>query len=142
MFVRFVCNEMSVIEKIKGRLQNYPQIEFEATQDSIVVFPQSESGFEVSLYFNDRASDEPYNVFFNGWHEAFQSEAVALDCFALGLSSECRLKEYSRGENPYKWTIEYLRDGRWEVGGSSTTLLFLSFWKVKKVRYLQNEQAI
>ena len=132
---------MNIIEKIKERLWKYPQLRYEATEHSVVVYPMSESGFEVSLYLN-QDSIEPYNVFFEGWHEAFSSESEALNCFAYCLSSECRLKEYSRGDEPYKWTVEHKREGRWEQNSTTTTLVSVLFWKTKKVRYLQNELAI
>lgn len=129
---------MSVVDEIKEKLQKYPHVRYEVTEHSIVVFPTSESGFEVSLYFNDRDAVEPFNVFFKGWHEAFTTQEEALECFALGLSVGCRLKELSRGGEPYMWTVEYRDDWSWRSDSTTTTLLFVAFWKSKTERYLQN----
>ena len=129
---------MSVIDEIKEKLRRYPHVRYEVTEHSIVVLPTSESGFEVSLYFNQQDSYEPFNVFFKGWHEAFSTQAEALECFALGLSVECRLKESSRGGEPYKWTVEYRDDGSWQSDSTTTTPLFVAFWRSKTERYLQN----
>jgi hypothetical protein len=45
-------------------------------------------------------------VHFNGWHENFKDQQEALSCFTLGLSVQCRLKEYRRWKIAYKWTVE------------------------------------
>ena len=59
----------------------------------LVVLPTSNHGFSVGL----DVSQSHCTVSFNGWHEDFQKEDEALDCFAFGLSDECRLKECRRG---------------------------------------------
>ena len=98
------------------------------------MFPTSNNGFTVGLAVNQNS----YTVSFDGWHEDFESREEALDCFAFGLSSECRLKEYRRGNFAYKWTVESKENGGWVEEGTTGLLLF-PFWMRKEVRYLQND---
>ncbi len=124
---------MSVIEEIKVRLRKYPQAKYESDDASISVFPMSDGGFTVSL----AEHQDSYTVSFDGWHEEFQDKEEALNCFAFGLSSECRLKEVRRGNSAYKWTVESSENGKWVEDGTTGLFLF-PFWKKKEVRYLQN----
>lgn len=124
---------MDVIKEIEARLQEYPHAKFESSGGSISVLPISSDGFTVRMTVNQ----DSFTVFFNGWHEDFQDKEEALDCFAFGLSSECRLKEYRRGNAAYKWTVESRENGEW-VGDSTTGLLFFPFWLKREIRYLQN----
>ena len=124
---------MNLIDEIKAMLSKYPNIRYESSASSIKVSPLSDDGFEVLLTVNR----EGYTVFFNGWHEEFIDQDDALNCFAFGLSDECRLKEYRRGRFPYKWIVESRENGKW-IGDSTTGLLLFPFWKKAEVRYLQN----
>lgn len=83
-------------------------------------------------------SSDSYTVFFNGWHEDFESPEEASNVFALGLSDECRLREYRRGEFAYKWTVESLEEGKWEEQ-STTGLFIFPFWRTRRLHYLQNK---
>lgn len=114
----------------------YPDVKFEDRGNSITIFPQSADGFEVSLYV-DKNRDDPFEVYFSGWHESFSDPSEALECFAFGLSYECRLKEHYRGESAYRWTVEHLQDGSWEEYGT-TGLIFSRFWRSKTVKIKQN----
>jgi len=125
---------MDAIEKIKARLQKYPHVKYESDGNSISVFPTSGDGFTVGLTVNP----DSYRVSFNGWHEDFQNEGEALNCFAFGLCSDCRLKEYRRGNFAYKWTVESKESGEW-VENSTTGLFLFPFWMRRVVRYLQND---
>ncbi len=89
---------MSLIERIKEKLAEYPKIEFEETENWISVLPIKENGFTVSL----EIGYDNFKVFYNGWHEdfEFEEEEDALKCFAFGLSTSCRLKEFRRNEKP------------------------------------------
>jgi hypothetical protein len=124
---------MNAIEEIKERLRKYPHVRYEVGASSISVLPTSNDGFTVGL----EVSQNQITVFFNGWHEHFQEQDEALDCFAFGLSDECRLKECRRGNFAYRWTVESKQDGKW-VADSETGLFLFPFWKSKEVRYLQN----
>ena len=125
---------MDTIEKIKDKLQKYPHVKYESDRNSISVFPTSDDGFTVSLTVNP----DSYTVSFDSWHEDFESEEEALNCFAFGLSSDCRLKEYRRGNFAYKWTVESKENGEW-VEDSTTGLFLFPFWMKKEERYLQND---
>ena len=121
------------IEQIKERLRKYPQVRYEADASSITVLPTSNDGFTVGLDVHQGR----YTVSFNGWHEDFGKEDEALECFAFGLSDECRLKECRRGNFAYRWTVESTQAGNW-VADSETGLFLFPFWKPKRVCYLQN----
>ncbi|GAB1267028.1 hypothetical protein NBRC116493_02810 [Aurantivibrio infirmus] len=123
---------MSTIDKIKEKLRKYPSLISKEEEGSISVTPPN--GFTVSLY----ESTDDYTVGYDGWHEEFASEDEALNCFAFGLSKECRLKIYSRGGMDYKWIVEYLHEGEWQAD-STTGLIFFPFWRRLSVTYKYNE---
>jgi hypothetical protein len=124
---------MDPIEEIKTRLRKYPHIKYETSASSITVLPESDKGFKVGL----EGTAGHYLVFFNGWHEEFTDVNEALDCFAFGLSDECRLKEHRRGGFAYRWTVESKQKNEW-LADSETGLLLFPFWKRAEVVYLQN----
>ncbi len=126
---------VNLIDEIKSRLSKYPDVRYESNGSSITVFPNSDDGFEVNLTIHDSNS---YMVSFDAWHEDIESENEAMNLFALGLSKECRLKEYRRGKFSYKWTMEYLEDGQWQEYATTALLLF-PFWMKSNVRYLYND---
>ncbi len=66
----------SVFDKIVRKLSKYPEVKYEIETEMLTVFPENESGFEVSLYFDG----ENYTVYFEGWHREFESEEEALNC--------------------------------------------------------------
>ena len=123
----------SAIEAIREKLQRYPQLRAEETANSITVEPQQSDGFPVRLDEHGGG----YTVSFTGWHEEFDTESEALNCFAFGLSESCRLRVLSRGSFDYHWTVQHLRDGAWH-DDSETGLLFFPFWLRRRERYLQN----
>jgi hypothetical protein len=134
MRVLAVAGMMNAIEQIVEKLRKYPHLKFELGESSITVQPTSSQGFTVGL----EITGSRHTVFFNGWHEDFQGQEEALDCFAFGLSDECRLKECRRGSFAYRWTVESKQNGEW-VADSETGLFLFPFWKTKTVRYLQND---
>lgn len=126
---------MDLIKELTDKIeQNFPDARYESDQSSLTVFPADEDGFTVSLV----SDSDHYTVFFNGWHEDFESAEETTTIFGLGLSNECRLREYRRGDFAYKWTVEFLEDGQWEEQ-STTGLLLFPFWRRSQVRYLQNK---
>ena len=126
---------MKVIEEIKRRLSKYPDVRMESDASSVTVLPVSAEGFSVALTEN---LGNGYTVSFEGWHEEFEDAEEAMNVFALGLSDECRLREYRRGRFPYKWTVEFWEDGQW-MERSTTGLIFFPFWLKSEVRCLQNK---
>ena len=123
------------IQKVLDKLKKYPETEYELTENSITVLPKNEKGFPVTLTVHVGNS---FTVAYDFWHEEFENEDEALNCLAFGLSEECRLKLTKRGQQPYKWTVEYYDEGAWRED-STTGLFNLKFWKKSKVIYLQND---
>jgi hypothetical protein len=124
---------MSSIEKIKEQLKRYPQITLQVEGNTISVKPVSQSGFTVWL--TDHNSS--FTVGYDGWHEEFEDEIEALNCFHFGLSSKCRLKVTKRGDKAYSWTVEFKDGNDWKED-STTGLILVPFWKKKKIEYLCN----
>jgi hypothetical protein len=124
---------MDPIAEIKARLAKYPSARYLATPTSIEVQPEDETGFPVGL----ELTGSGFVVYFAGWHEHFDSPAEALNCFALGLSANCRLCVVYRGSTATKWTVELPKDGTW-IPWSETGLVFYPFWRARRVAYLQN----
>ena len=125
---------MNPIEELKRRLDKLPEARYDSDAYSITVLPHNSHGFNVTLTKNSANS---YTVFFNGWHEDFEDPEETVNVFGLGLSVECRLKEYRRGSFAYKWTVETLENGEW-LEHSTTALLLFPFWRKRAIHYLQN----
>ncbi|MHC4118413.1 MAG: hypothetical protein ACYSWO_13005 [Planctomycetota bacterium] len=124
---------MKIIERIKERLRQYPQLTWKTEGGGISVARPNDDGFSVWLDVN-KAS---FTVGFDGWHEEFEDENEALKVFAFGLSDECRLKVVKRGNTDVKWVLES-KDGQEWHEDSSTGLIFVPFWKKKTIEYRQN----
>lgn len=129
---------MSAIDEIKERLQKYPLVKYEVSETHITIFPTSDMGFEVALYIDNDGPDAEYTVHYNGWHEHELSKDEALESVAFGLSTSCRIKEYSRAGAPYKWKQEYFADGEWHEGSTLATISW-KLWRRKEVKILQND---
>ena len=126
---------MGLLDVVKAKLAAYPSITYEADDRSIAVPPASPEGFTVSLELEGPGCI----VFYEGWHQHFESEEEALNCFGLGLTSACRLRVYRRGGRAYRWTMQYLKEGRWWFGGT-VGLLFFPFWRRREVVVLRNDR--
>ena len=120
-------------EAILAKLANYTGHEVDVGDDHIVVSCGNPESFDVSIY----ATGDEFQVGFDGWHEHFDAEEDALNCFAFGLSKECRLKVVKRGNMECSWTAQALQDGTW-VDDTTTGLIFVPFWRPKQVEYRQN----
>ncbi|MDA7428136.1 hypothetical protein PGB28_06680 [Primorskyibacter aestuariivivens] len=81
-------------DNILEKLEQYTGFTVDVHEDSISVTCQNPESFDVSIV----ADGDVYQVNFDGWHEHFDAEQGALNCFAFGLSKECRLKVVSRGQ--------------------------------------------
>ena len=122
---------MDALEVLKTKLLKYPDLPNEQNEKSLSIMP--EGGFTVSFHENETG----YTVGYEGWHEDFSNADEALDCFAFGLSDQCRLEITQRGGFAYKWTLQY-RDGDNWVDDSTTGLFLFPFWRKKTVVYLRN----
>ena len=127
---------MDAIQHLRKRLSEcFRPVPFETGEHDIRVMPADDSGFEVNLV---RVGDEgECEVYFDAWHEVFDSEEEAVRYFLSGLSGECRIRVDSRGGFDHKWTLEAKHGDAW-VAYSTTGTLFFPFWRKKEVRYLQN----
>jgi hypothetical protein len=124
---------MNAIEKIKAKLSAYPDLRYSERPNQIEVHPRDQSGFTVGLQITPAG----FTVHFEGWHEEFTSEDEALDCFAFGLSPNCRLAVVLRGNTETKWVVESLKDGKW-TPDSGTGLLLQPFWRPARIEYRRN----
>jgi hypothetical protein len=124
---------MNAVDRIVEKLQKYPAIRHEHTQNNITVLPSSEDGFTVSL--DERESG--CTVHFHGWHETFNSIDEAINCFAFGLSEACRLVVFRRGSVDYRWQLQHFVEAGWRKE-SEVGLLFFPFWRRRTERILQN----
>jgi|SaaInl5LU_22_DNA_1037371.scaffolds.fasta_scaffold33745_2 hypothetical protein len=123
------------IGEIINRLKKYPEAEYELNAESITVNPKNDNGFPVTLTDNGNGN---FTVAFDFWHEEFDNENDALNCFAFGLSKVCRLRLTKKGNRPIKWTVESYENGNWKED-STTGLFSLSFWKKVEYEFLQND---
>ena len=106
-------------------------------EHGISVRCENPESFEVTVI----KSGSEYQVGYDGWHEHFEDIEEAKDCFAFGFSPECRLKVMLRGEKEYKWTVQYLEDGKWK-DDSTTSLIFSRFWQSKRTEFRHNELKV
>ena len=127
---------MNAFEQIAERLKKYPDLNASVEPFCITVKAQETNGFDVCVFLENGE----YTVNFNGWHECFDESDVesVLNCFAFGLSDSCRIKEFSKNGEPYKWILQSKVENNW-VNDSTTGLFFFNLFKRTKVRYLQNK---
>jgi hypothetical protein len=126
---------MNAIDEIKRRIQKYPQAQFEIEGNRATFLPSDDNGFKVTLVDNT----PNYTVSFDSWHEEYDTAEDALDCFAFGLSEDCRLKISSRGNFAHAWSVEEQdEDGQWSpcewIGCNETGLLAPPLFWLKKHR--------
>jgi hypothetical protein len=133
----------SVIEQIREKLSKYPQARVEFDASSIAVLPSSPDGFAVRLTVQPCGDGEHYTIWYKGSHEEVAHHPkAAINLFAFGLSTGCRLREYSRAGRAYRWVVEAWspQRQRWEADWDVVrwfVALFL-FWTRPSIRYFQN----
>jgi hypothetical protein len=123
-----------VISRIKEKLQKYPHVSYTSADGVLEIPAQSPTGFRVWI----REHGGHSTVGFEGWHEEFTDADEALECFAFGLSTACRLRVFRCLGTDYKWQVLVQVDGEW-VADSETGLLFPTFFLPKKQRDLHND---
>lgn len=124
---------MGAIELLKIKLAEYPSIYYSISNDSLVVKPIAQNGFEVSLIEDVKESI----VFYDGWHEHFETTEEAVKCFMFGLSNQCRIRVAKSGEFKHKWTLEAFEEGNWN-SYNTIALIFYPFWRKESISFLQN----
>ena len=133
----------SVIEEVRDKLSRYPKARVEYDASSIAVFPESPDGFTVRLTIRNCGVKEHYTVWYNGSNEEVAHyPKAAIKLFAFGLSTACRLREYSRRGRAYRWVVEAwsLEHQRWEDDWDVVQwwVPLLYFWTPPRMRQLQN----
>ncbi|WP_425054634.1 hypothetical protein [Pseudomonas abyssi] len=118
---------MSIIAEIKNRLGQYPDLQYTEESRRISVTP--EGGFAVWAADNGGS----FTIGFEGWHEEFETKEEALDCFAWGLSADCRLMIVSRGGRPHKWAVQRRESGEWFTDSTTGLLFFPTGAKEKSI---------
>lgn len=120
-------------ETIRTKLDKYTGFDAEVGETHIIIACQNAESFDVSFH----AEGDNFLVGFDGWHEHFDAEDDALNCFAFGLSKECRLKVVKRGQMECSWTVQSQESEVW-VDDTTTGLIFIPFWRSAQVEYRQN----
>jgi hypothetical protein len=129
---------MSALQTIADRLrEHHPSLFARMERNTITVEPRNEDGFTVWLC----KEDSTYIVGFDGWHEHFDSEEDALNCFTFGFSERCRLKVVYRGSFAHRWTLESKTDDGW-CEDSTTGLLVFPFWRRPRTVYRTNGRTV
>jgi len=118
---------------ILSKLDEYFGFDIDTSDHHIIVSCKNPESFDVSFH----AFGEEFQVGFDGWHEHFEAEEDALNCFAFGLSEECRLKVVKRGTMECSWAAQFWQDDKW-VDDTTTGLIFIPFWRRKQIEYRHN----
>jgi hypothetical protein len=132
----------SIIEEILEKLARYPEAPVEHDDSSVTYRPPGPDGFVVRLTVERFPGGERYVVHYNGSHEQFYHRGTAMKAFGFGLSTGCRLREYSRSGRAYRWVVEvwdwqkHRWDADWDVVRWFTSLV--QFWRRPSIRFLQN----
>jgi hypothetical protein len=132
---------LPIIEQLSQKLAKFPSARFESDSSSITFFPNTDDGFIVRLVVEQTPVGAKYTVFYNGCHEEFTHWRTAMEIFGFGLSTGCRLREYSRYGKPYCWVVEVQHeDNIWRPDWETTawTGPFWQIWCSPQVRLLQN----
>lgn len=124
---------MNAIKIIEDRLKKYPQLKYETAGNRISIEPLTSDGF--SVWFIEK--NPGYTVGFDGWHEEFENQEEALNCFAFGLTDQCRLKVVLRGNKACSWELQSKVEDQWR-SDSVTGLFLIPFWRKKRIEYLSN----
>ena len=119
-------------------MARYPTARVHHDESSIAYYPDSPDGFTVRL----RVLQEQrvFSVFYSGSHEEFTTETDAILAFGYGLSTGCRLREYSRRGEAYRWIVEIWDPLGWRPDWEIIRFSGVSakLWSRPKVRLLQN----
>lgn len=135
------------VSEAKRLFEEHPQIahtwtiEPDHSRCTLQIPKQDDHGFDITIAIDlddlwvtcgrFQASD----CLEEGTAEDFAGNCVGL-LYDL-LSPLMQVREQLANDTPYKWTLECLRDGSWEVTGTHSRLFF-SFWGKRSERSYQN----
>ena len=118
---------------IQGRLRPYPQAQYEASKNSIEVYPVTASGFRVVF----RELEDSFQVACDGWYAHFEFADEAVACFLQALSPAARLRVVRRGQTPCRWQLEIREADSWRSLVERARVV-APFWRRRSIVYLQN----
>jgi hypothetical protein len=118
---------------IQGRLRPFPHARYEASENSIEVYPVAIGGFRVVF----RELEDSFQVACDGWYAHFEFADEAVACFLQALSPAARLRVVFRGQTPCRWQLEVRGAEHWR-SLAERARLFTPFWRRASVEYLQN----
>lgn len=119
---------------INEKLQDYSDYSIDINKKHLRVTCDNPGSFEVSI----SEQDGDFLVGYDGWHEHFSDLKPALNCFAFGLSEECRLKVTLRGQLECSWTVQSWTGEGWK-DASTTGLILIPFWRARRTEYRLNK---
>jgi hypothetical protein len=126
-------------DKLKQKLEYYGPVPFIEKKDGSIEVPSTgEVGFSVSASVGDHGISVGYERWH--WHEDFETDDEAVNCFMSGVFGEARLAVTRRGNFAHSWTVEILDDGRW-VPFTTTAYFLFPFWRKATVHYLRNDRT-
>ncbi len=98
-----------IVARVVEKLKKYPNVGYTTAAGCVSIPAQKPSGFAVSI----QEDGDEFVVAFEGWHERFKDADEALNCFAFGLSTACRLRvlRVGRGTTGGLFNIKTLEDG-------------------------------
>jgi hypothetical protein len=131
----------TIIDEIFGKMGKFPEARVQHDASSITYFPNTSNGFVVRLVVLEKGpNNEGYSVCYNGSHEEFAERPSAILAFGFGLSTLCRLREFTRGGEPYRWIVDMWDCVRWKPDWEIIrfSAAFWQFWRPAAVRCLQN----
>ena len=127
------------VEKLRSKLEQYGPLPLVENKDgSVEVEAADQNGFDVRAAMGDDGIAVGYERWH--WHEDFESDDEATNCFMSGVFGEARLAVSKRGNFAHSWTAEVSTDGDW-VPVSTTGYFFFPFWLRRQVRYLRNDRT-
>ena len=104
-----------VISRVEAHLRReFPRLSFERDGKSLRVPPGGDSGFQVELV---DAGQEVVPVL-GGWVAYGLDEDQAVPLFLAGVAGAARVREVSRANVAYRWTVEVRRDDAWVSEGN------------------------
>jgi hypothetical protein len=132
----------SIIDEICVRMSRFPQAEIDHGDSWITYYPASPDGFVVRLVVTMQAAQERFLVYYGGSRQEEQGRDGSIIDFGFGLSNGCRLREFSRNGEAYRWItdIDSFVKGwspYWETYRFSGA--FWRFWQRRSVQCLQNQ---
>jgi hypothetical protein len=124
---------MNVLQLAEDHVRQYPALRYQRRALSLLVDPPNPNGFPVTL----EVTRDGFVVRLAGWHEEFEEEREALDCFRFAFSPQCRLRVASRNGVDCEWTLQVRDEDGWQTDTTVEKKKF-HLWKAKEVRYLHN----